>query len=52
MRSRTRSYNWLANRLNMPKSDCHIGQFDAIMCKRVIEVTKEYIRKYDQNQLS
>lgn len=36
--SRSRAYAWLANRLEIPVEDCHIGQFDLDMCQRAIAV--------------
>jgi len=32
------AYEWLAKRLEINKSDCHIGMFDIETCKRVTEV--------------
>lgn len=31
-------YGWLSNQLGIEKKDCHIGMFDAAMCRRVVEV--------------
>lgn len=35
--SRAKAYRWLANRLSVPASECHIGMFDTHQCKAVIE---------------
>ena len=31
-------YAWLADSLNIPQKDCHIGMFDVDLCNRVVEV--------------
>lgn len=36
--SRTTAYIWLAKRLGLLYSDCHIGMFDEEMCKRVVKI--------------
>ncbi|RKZ05969.1 hypothetical protein DRQ32_11740 [bacterium] len=36
--SRTNAYKWLATKLLIPKKACHIGMFDADMCKKAINV--------------
>lgn len=43
--SRTESYRWLAARLKLKKHDCHIAQFDAKMCMKVIQLSNEYIKE-------
>lgn len=42
-RSRTRAYNWLAAQLKIEKSECHIGMFDAAMCRRVVALVDAYL---------
>lgn len=32
------AYGWLAKKLNIEKEHCHIGMFDAEMCRRVVEI--------------
>ena len=34
--SRDSAYLWLSEKLEINKSDCHIGMFDVDMCKKVI----------------
>ncbi len=34
------AYKWLANRLNIPAADCHIGMFDEARCKETIAVCR------------
>lgn len=36
--SRTNAYRWLARQLGIDVADCHIANFDAETCKRVIEI--------------
>lgn len=40
--SRRAAYFWLANRLCLPVERAHIGEFDVALCKRVVEVCKEF----------
>ena len=40
-KSRSRAYNWLADKLNLSTAECHIGMFDANTCRRVVEVCKD-----------
>lgn len=41
--SRTKAYSWLATQLGIKDhNDCHIGYFDVMMCKQVIEVCERY----------
>ena len=37
-RSRSDAYTWLAYKLGISKSKCHIGLFDIAMCRKVVEV--------------
>jgi len=39
--TRNSAYNWLADRLGIPRADCHIGMFDVEQCRRVVEVCAE-----------
>ena len=41
--NRSQAYNWLANQLNIPKQDCHIGMMDVDTCAQVIEVCRKRI---------
>lgn len=43
---RAEAYKWLAESLNIPAKDCHIGEFDIELCKKVIEICK---RKGEEN---
>jgi len=40
-KSRGKAYNWLANTLNIPKVECHIGMMDEQTCKRVIQACQK-----------
>lgn len=37
---RSGAYRWLADALGITTDECHIGQFDAEMCRRVVEVCR------------
>lgn len=37
-KSRGEAYRWLAGELGIEQQDCHIGEFDIAMCKRVVAV--------------
>lgn len=39
--TRTEAYAWLAEKLELPLSECHIGMFDDALCRRVIELCAE-----------
>ena len=41
--NRRTAYCWLAERLGIEEKECHIGMFDVDMCKKVIQVCKEYL---------
>lgn len=36
--NRSQAYSWLAMKLGIDKSECHIGMFDVDMCKRVVDI--------------
>jgi hypothetical protein len=36
--SRTKAYKWLASELHINPKNCHIGGFDLITCRRVVEL--------------
>lgn len=38
---RVEAYEWLAEKLNIPFSKCHIGMFDVETCRRVVAVIRE-----------
>lgn len=40
--SRDAAYRWLANELGIKVSNCHIGMFDVVDCKKVVEICKRY----------
>lgn len=48
--SRREAYKWLADMLNIPLDECHIGMFDIKMCQKVIHLCKrqdnEVINEY------
>lgn len=35
---RQEAYNWLAEQLDIPIFYCHIGKFDIVTCRRVVEL--------------
>lgn len=35
---RSQAYNWLSQKLGIPKRDCHIVYFDEAMCQRVVDL--------------
>lgn len=39
-RSRKKAYTWLAKRMNLNESQCHIGKFDVAQCVQVVEICK------------
>lgn len=39
--NRCLAYTWLALKLKIPSSQCHIGLFDEAMCLRAIEVCND-----------
>lgn len=41
-RTRQAAYKWLSTELGIDVSQCHIGQFDADTCQRVIEICVGY----------
>ena len=36
--SRNAAYNWLSQKLKIPKSECHMAMFDANMCRKALEI--------------
>lgn len=36
--ARVRAYGWLAEQLGISMSQCHVGQFDLVTCRRAMEV--------------
>lgn len=42
MIKRNDAYAWLAEKLEIPVDECHIGMFDVEMCDRVIRVVNEH----------
>lgn len=44
-KNRVTAYKRLAEWLEIPAQDCHIGLFDLDMCQRVIDVCKEFREK-------
>lgn len=38
---RHKAYGWLAERLGIQKSECHIGMMDVAMCERVVDACVE-----------
>jgi len=41
-KKRGSAYAWLADALQMPKNDCHIGMMDVAECLRVVAACKGY----------
>ena len=39
--ARKAGYQWLAEQLGVPMSECHIGMFDVDMCKRVVQICSD-----------
>lgn len=39
--SRGRAYEWLAGKMGLSKSDCHISRFDADLCRKALAVIDE-----------
>ena len=35
---RRQAYYWLADKLDIPKNDCHIGDFDTDTCRKVVDI--------------
>jgi hypothetical protein len=42
--ARGAGYKWLAEKLSIPREECHIGMFDVALCARVVDVCKPYLR--------
>ena len=40
-RSRGKAYNWLADKMRLPSSKCHIGMFDINQCQMVVNLSRE-----------
>ena len=47
--TKSETYEWLAEKLQIPKSKCHIRYFDTALCQKVIEVSKTYLGKNYRN---
>ncbi len=45
-RSRYNAYSWLSLRLGMNKNHVHMGLFDEEDCRRVIALSRRFIRQY------
>ena len=41
--SRTKAYKWLADKLNIKDSECHIGMFDIEKCKDVVFYSNQFM---------
>lgn len=41
MGSRNNAYAWLARKLGIPRSECHIGMMDVETCRRAVEFCKQ-----------
>ena len=35
---RNRAYSWLANRMGIPRSECHFGMFDVTQCEQAMVI--------------
>lgn len=40
--TRTQAYKWLAERMQIPEQQAHIGSFEMDQCQRVIDLCREY----------
>lgn len=40
---RQAAYEWLAKRLGIPKSKCHIGNFDTDTCEKVVILSENHL---------
>ena len=47
---REAAYLWLAERLGIPRDECHLGRFDAAQCARVIELVAQSFRFADESR--
>lgn len=45
--ARNSAYKWLANELEIPRPDCHIGMFDVEQCKRVVELCSRFYKSQE-----
>lgn len=43
-KARDAGYKWLANEMNIPARECHIGMFDIAQCLKVVEICKPHLR--------
>jgi hypothetical protein len=41
--NRKDAYKWLAEKMSLPRSKCHIGMFDVEQCKTVIQLCGERV---------
>ena len=39
---RESAYHWLADKMLLPREECHIGMFDEVRCLKVIEACSEH----------
>jgi len=39
------AYKWLRGMMNMPRDECHIGQFDETQCAQAIAHVQDYLRR-------
>ena len=39
--SRTQAYKWLANRMDLPEKEAHIGGFEMDQCQQVIDLCEK-----------
>lgn len=40
--TRKQAYKWLADKLNLPVTECHIGWFDCDKCQLVVDIISNY----------
>ena len=50
--TREAAYKWLAEQLNIPIDDCHVGLFREGRCREAIALLKRYCPEEDTNQKS
>lgn len=47
--ARKKAYRWLAEQLNIPYDECHVGMFDAALCARAEAICRPYAQRLAAN---
>jgi len=42
MKKRKQAYKWLAKQMGIDVNECHIGEFDVVMCLKVVETCRRH----------